>query len=113
MPTPLSKRPAPHRARAKPQHSVGPFAFQIHDWRRYALALPAIASRANDSNGGTVHSMAGRSSYSSRGSQNSHTDLGSTALVDILRLPDHFEPWLSWLRPTIRRPPGRSLLFSS
>jgi len=59
-----------------------------------------------------------RSSEDSRhngdaGIRSGHKNSGSTALVDILQLPDHFEPWLSWLRPTIRRPQGRSVPFSS
>jgi hypothetical protein len=47
------------------------------------------------------------------GSRSGHKDLGSTAQVDILQWADHFEPWLSWLRPAIRPPPDRSVLILS
>jgi hypothetical protein len=38
---------------------------------------------------------------------------GSTELVDILQWADHFEPWLSWLRPPTRPPLDRSVLILS
>jgi hypothetical protein len=47
------------------------------------------------------------------GSRSGHKDSGSTALVDILQLADHFEPWLSWLRPPTRPPLDRSVLILS
>ena len=46
-------------------------------------------------------------------SQDSHRDLGSTALVDIHQLPDHFGPSQMLLRPATRPPLSRSVLFSS
>ncbi len=74
------------------------------------LDRPSSGNNRSGDDSGRSGDDSGRSSDDG---SHSRRNWGSTALVDILQWPGHFEPWPSWFHPSTTLPLERSVLILS